>query len=258
MILVKIGGSVLTDKRRYLALREEALVRLARELASTPRALVLVHGAGSFGHVVARDHALAAGRRGESAQDHAAAKVHQDVRALHLAVLGALTEAGRPAVGVSPFDVALLDGGELARFDAGPVSRALACGLVPVTHGDLVPDEARGWGILSGDAILEALAHALKPERVLVVTDVDGLHDRPPSEPGAALLARVTADEAVRALAGASTGVDVTGGMAGKVARLAAIARAGVPVTLVNGLAKGRVADALAGRDVPRTDVVPS
>ncbi len=256
MIVVKLGGSVITDKSRAKSLRRATLARVTSEIASSERAVCLVHGAGSFGHPLAKAHALADGRRGDRAQDAAAAEVHRDVRELHAEVLRDMQGWGARAIGVSSWDVAVLARGALDRFDVGPYARALDCGLVPVGFGDLVPDRERGYGILSGDVVVERLALDLKPARVVIATDVDGLYDAPPHEPGARLLARVTAEEAVRVLAGASQGIDVTGGMAGKVARLAAIARAGVPVRVVNGSVPGRIADAMAGQGGVGTDVV--
>jgi len=49
VILLKIGGSVLTDKGRESTLREDNLRMVARQIAEAESsALVLVHGAGSF------------------------------------------------------------------------------------------------------------------------------------------------------------------------------------------------------------------
>ena len=58
MLLVKLGGSVLTDKARLRRARPAAIARLAKELAGAPESLLVVHGAGSFGHILARRHRL--------------------------------------------------------------------------------------------------------------------------------------------------------------------------------------------------------
>ncbi len=52
--VLKIGGSILTDKIGEKGALPEEIERVAREVASRPRDLVLVHGAGSFGHIPAR------------------------------------------------------------------------------------------------------------------------------------------------------------------------------------------------------------
>jgi len=58
MLLVKLGGSVLTDKARLRTARRAAIRRLASELAAVRQSLLVVHGAGSYGHILARRHQL--------------------------------------------------------------------------------------------------------------------------------------------------------------------------------------------------------
>jgi isopentenyl phosphate kinase len=249
---VKLGGSVLTDKSTYRTPRLDALARLAKELASVPQPLVIVHGAGSYGHVVAKRHQLADGRDGTSARDLAFAQVHADVRELSVLVLEALLDAGVPAVAHSTYDLARLSKGKLLSFASAPVADTLAAGFVPVLSGDGVLDAERGFGILSGDVIMAELARALRPERAVFATDVDGIFDREPGEPGAALLPRIDAHAGIAA--GHAKGHDITGGMGGKLARAREVAR-WAPTLVVNGMAPGRVADALHGRSVVGTVV---
>lgn len=247
---------MLTDKTRYRTPRPLDIARLAREAASAPGALALVHGAGSYGHVLAREHRLKEGDDGSQARRLAAAEVHADVRALTDLVLAGLRAAGLPAFSHSTYDLARLDRGELLLFSAAPVADALAARLVPVLSGDVVLDASRGFGILSGDVLMVELARALRPRRIAFVTDVDGVFDRDPAQEGARLLRAVHAGDAPHA--GAARGDDVTGGMAGKLRHARDAARGGgAPVHVVNGLVPGRLADLLAGKDVPGTVVHP-
>lgn len=248
---MKLGGSVITDKSRYRTPRLDAIARLARELASCGDRLVVVHGAGSYGHVLAREHRLTDGDDGSGSRRLAAMRVHADVRELGQLVTRALLDAKAPAVWHSTHDIARLNLGRLTTFSWGHVLESLENGLVPVLSGDLVPDSARGFGILSGDVLMVELARALRPARAVFATDVEGIYDRDPKEPGARLLARIAATDARQA--GSSPHADITGGMAGKLARARDVAKTGVPVQVVNGDVPGRVADALAGRDVVGT-----
>src|SRR5581483_7520112 len=145
--LVKLGGSVITDKATYRAPRLEDLSRLAQELRAAPGPLVVVHGAGSYGHVLAKEFRLAEGRDRDARRDAAFAQVHADVRELSVLVSEALRDAGLPAI------------------THAPVADMLAAGFVPVLSGDGALDASRGWGILSGDVIMAELARALRPER---------------------------------------------------------------------------------------------
>src|SRR5947209_5760787 len=54
MLLVKLGGSVLTDKTRLRTARRAGILRLASELAAVLQSLVVVHRAASCRHILAR------------------------------------------------------------------------------------------------------------------------------------------------------------------------------------------------------------
>lgn len=257
MIVVKLGGSVLTDKSSYRTLRRADVERLAGELApaaGAPRSgappLVLVHGAGSFGHVLARKHGLAGGARG--ADDLlAAAQVHADVRDLDAEVLRALRARGVPAFGVPPWAIARLREGRLEHLDLSPLLLAPA-GVVPVTHGDVVPDATRGVGILSGDDLVREVGLALRaagePVDAVFALAADGVLD-----PRGRLVERLAAGDPVPAAPQA--GADVTGGIVKKVEAARALARVGARVRFVSGLAPGRLAALLADERVPCTEI---
>ena len=252
-MLVKLGGAVLTDKTRLKALRRDTLDRLARELATSPEPLVLVHGAGSFGHIRAKEHGL---KEGLTPANRAGfSRVHADVRELHLAVLDALIENGVHAVGVPPLAVARLAEGTLRDFTAAPFMEALQRGLTPVTFGDAVFDGVRGAGIVSGDALMLELGRVMRPARAIFVTNVDGIYDRDPAEAGATLIPRLAPDALLETAAGDAAAPDVTGGMRGKARHMAELARRGVQVQVLNGNVPGRVQDALAGKPVTGTVV---
>lgn len=243
---MKLGGSVLTDKSRYRTPRADVIARLAKEIASSPTPVIVVHGAGSFGHFVAKEHRLVEGDDGAPARRIAFGRVLSDVRDLSGLVAGALREAGVPAVQLSTFDLARLHGGDLLHFAHQQVGDALAAGFTPVLGGDGALDAARGFGILSGDVLMVELARSYRPDSAVFVTDVDGIYDRSPAEPDAKLLARIGLRDAL-ATDGTARGHDVTGGMAGKLRRAREVARTGVPVRIVNGHAPGRLAEALSG-----------
>ena len=58
MILIKLGGSVITDKNRPLTARLDVVQRLAYEIAACEEKVVLIHGGGSFGHIKAAEHCI--------------------------------------------------------------------------------------------------------------------------------------------------------------------------------------------------------
>lgn len=257
MRLVKLGGSVITEKGRYRGLRSRHVARLAKELAPFARSgLLVVHGAGSFGHIVAGRHRLAEGLRKPS-QVLALARVQSDVRALNLAVLEAFERVRVPAVAVPPSVVVRFDDGELASLDGDPFEHFLRLGFTPVSFGDAVLDARRGFAICSGDDVMLELAKRFRPERVVFAADVDGVYTADPKRSRGANLLPEVSPATTSSLDLSTRGVpDVTGSLEAKILKMAQIARHSGDVRIVNGLVPGRVARALRGRPVPGTKVV--
>jgi len=257
MILVKLGGSVITDKSTLRTFREDTCRRLARELRAVHDGLAVVHGAGSFGHILAKRYRLAEGYLEDSQLKHVAA-VQRDVRELNLMVLGALIGAGLRAVSVPPAASARFRGGRIEDFTDEPFESLLEVGLVPVTFGDVVPDRSKRFSICSGDLMMEALAAAFKPEVAVFCADVDGVFDADPKRDRGAELIPVLDKAMVSRLKRAEPeNADVTGSLHGKLERMLAIARHCEKCMIVNGNVPGRLGRAVSGRKVVSTTVLP-
>ena len=249
IVIVKLGGSVITRKREVERIRPKVLTRLAREIVGVrDRRVVLLHGAGSFGHPGAKRFGLAlppvAGASGDERR-RGAAIVAAEVRRLHLAVLRELVRAGSSPASVPMANHARNRAGELVHLDPGPVKTVLESGFLPVSFGDVVPDEAWGSSILSADTIAVALAPALGAERVVFVSDVEGILENVAGRPRRAI--REVTDATVAALRPPSEGADVTGGIRGKATAMLAIAAAGADAGLISGLTDGALSRAIRG-----------
>ncbi|OGS51438.1 MAG: hypothetical protein A3K65_09835 [Euryarchaeota archaeon RBG_16_68_12] len=259
MLLVKFGGSVITVKSKYRTLRGADLSRLARELAAAhdPEAgTVLVHGAGSYGHILAAKHRLKEGFR-DDAQLTAVAQVQRDVRALDLKVLDALLRARLRPIAIPPGTDAVVDKDGRFHLDTAPFEDYRMRGFLPVSFGDVVRDEGRLFTIASGDDVVLELARFYRPERVLFVADVDGVFTADPKRDRAATLLDVVDGPALERIAFSdAAGRDVTGGLRAKLERMREIAGVAKDVRIINGLAKGRLERAAKGGDVPGTRVV--
>jgi isopentenyl phosphate kinase len=251
-VVVKLGGSVITRKKEVERVRPKILRRLAEEVASvTDIRLVLLHGAGSFGHPGARSFGLArAPEEGASSARRArgAAIVSGEVRRLHLAVLRELVRAGASPWSVPAANLARNRAGRLVAFDPAPFRDALDRGLLPVSFGDVVPDEAWGWSILSADAIATSLVGPLSVSRVIFVSDVPGVLRRS-GGPRPSVVPEVTPEEVAR-LRPSGAGPDVTGGIRGKAEAMVAIAGAGADAGLISGLKDGELSRAMRGESV--------
>ena len=255
MMIVKLGGSVITRKDRYRSFRREVTRRLAGEIADSGERVIIVHGAGSFGHLLAWKHALHEGRKNEK-QIPALARVMQDVRDLDQKVLAELHDALLPAVSIPPAACARMRNGVLVSLDTELFSDYIELGAIPVSFGDVVLDEVKGFGICSGDQIIRVLAKEFSPERVIFCADVDGVCTADPNSNKDAKLLRTVDSSCLDSVNRKTCYVDVTGGMHGKLSNMIEIARGGADVMVINGLEKGRLKAALQGKEPVGTRVV--
>jgi len=224
--VLKLGGSVITDKDRSETLDGPALDAAAAaiaEVAARPRPasdespepadLVVVHGGGSFGHHHAEAHGVTTS---EGTHDpEAVLAIHGAMTTLNRFVVQRLREREVPAVPVHPSSAARRDReGELA-LPSGQVRTLLAEGFVPVLHGDGVAHRGEGVSVLSGDEIVVSLAGSVAADRVGVCSTVPGVLDGEGN-----VVERVDRYGAVADALGDSAATDVSGGMAGKVRQL--------------------------------------
>jgi len=256
MLLVKLGGSVVTEKAHLRTPRSAAIRRLARELASLGEPLLIVHGAGSYGHILASRHRLNEGGS-TLPRRQVAARVQADVRELDGLVVRALNRAGLAAIPIPPSAVLSLDDGRVSTMDLTPFLEFASMEFTPVTFGDVVRDVRRGFSVCSGDLLMLELARAFRPKRAVFAADVDGLFTVDPKRRRAArLLETVAPDDLSRIEFSSSSRTDVTGSIEGKLRRMFEIADHAGECLIVNGNVKNRVRDALRGRHVVGTRVV--
>lgn len=226
LIFLKLGGSLITDKRQTETVRHDVLARLAAELAAVRLAnphlhLLVAHGSGSFGHIHANRYGTRAGVH--TPEEWMGFVLTADAAArLNRLVISALLQAGVPAWGIQPSALLRCVDGRVTRGMIDNIQQALASGLVPVVFGDVALDDVRGGTIASTEEIFEWLALQLLPQRIVLAGEVDGIYTADPQlHATAQRIPVITPDtlQDLQALVGGSYGVDVTGGMAAKVAQ---------------------------------------
>jgi len=199
--VIKVGGSVFTDKRRPFSIDtrslEDVCRAIRRALDDCVECVALVHGGGSFGHYVVSEH-------GGLATRDAFCQTVFFMRELNQVVVEMLNLYGVPAVGIDTHAF-------VGRLDdlGGVVEIYMERGIVPVLYGDAFISE-RGFEVVSGDLIAWRLAQALKVTKLVFVTGVGGiLRD-------GRIVSRISIEDALRVV-GKARGYDVTGGMAMKI-----------------------------------------
>ena len=238
-ILVKLGGSVITDKKIDCAINHEKLSFVASAISRAGTGgIVIIHGAGSCGHPEAKRYRIDKGA--VAGQTEGIYVTHRAVSRLNDAVVAALREKGVAAVGVHPLHTAVADNGRLVAFEYRHLEKMLMLKMVPVIHGDVVMDLSRGACIVSGDQLVRFLAVGLNINRVGLATDVPGVLD------GGHVVPEITKKMAPSLQIGNSLHTDVTGGMRGKINELLDLAGAGIGSDIFH---VSRISDFLAGTD---------
>jgi glutamate 5-kinase len=125
--------------------------------------------------------------------------------------------------------------------------RLLQLGVLPVVNeNDTVATDEIRFG--DNDRLAALVAHLVHADALLLLTDVDALYDRAPSQPGARRVAVVRRPEDLDGVTLGRSGSRVgTGGMVTKVEAAGIATIAGI-ATLLTGL--DRLEEALAGEDV--------
>lgn len=217
-ILIKLGGSLITDKTEARSFRSGRVSRIAKQVVQLRKLIpdvriVIGHGSGSFGHVEARKHNTVKGvytaeeRQGFGQVGAVAAE-------LSLLVQKEFLAAGLPTLRFQPSSTLVSRGGRIESFDSRALSLALDQRFIPLIHGDIALDRRIGGTIVSTESIFAHLVQPMGVDQIILLGEVAGVLNQngelvPQITPGS--LASVES-----ALEG-SQGVDVTGGMSQKV-----------------------------------------
>lgn len=254
--LLKLGGSLITDKAQPHAARSEVMRKLAGEISAALEdapalRLILGHGSGSFGHVVGRRYGTRDGVR--TAQEwRGFQEVWWEARALNVRFMEILHKIGLPTMVFPASAGAMADNGRVMDWTLDPIRSALKAGLLPVVYGDAVFDRTRGGTILSTEDLFDYLARQLRPRRILLAGLEPGVWDDYPERTG--IIPEITSANFAEVLPGIkeADAVDVTGGMASKVAQSMKLVDsiAGLEVLIFSGEESGSLRRALSGQKV--------
>lgn len=257
LILIKLGGSVITDKSREYFARKEVISRLVREIKQASKkingSIIIGHGSGSFAHTPAHVYKTKEGLINKNSL-MGAAITEDAARKLNMILLKKLLEIGLPAFSFSPASFLISDTKVYLKSYIDPIKKALPIGLIPVVYGDVVIDKTIGCTIFSTEKILSILAKELRKDykiKIIYITDVDGVYD----EKGEVVpeISSINFKTLKSSIVGAK-GVDVTGGMVHKVEEALGLAKkTGIKTLIINGTKKNLLKNAILGTKVRGT-----
>lgn len=253
LIILKLGGSAVAKKDEGRAEADKAnLNRLSGEIAEAKRKhkfrLVIVHGAGPFGHVPAKKYGLDKGLTDER-QLKGFSVTHQSMEKLNYSVVDSLCKEGLNAIAYQPSALGILRNRELVYFPTKILEKLLDMDMIPVAYGDVLVDEKTKVNILSGDHLVPYLARKLKADKVVIATDVDGVFNLDPKKYKNAKLIKeiTTGDTELIHEIGTSNRTDVTGGMERKLNELLNLAEYGIESEIISAVKPGILKKTLSG-----------
>lgn len=277
MIILKLGGSILTNKdSKEPEVNYTNLNRIALEIKeslinngmdnfknnnSSNQSLVIIHGAGSYGHPPAKKYEIGKEFNNDQYPKKRLgfSKTQICVKKLNTIICDVLVSHGLPCVSIQASSFITTKNKRINNFNLNLIERYLDEGFIPVIYGDVVLDDELKVAVLSGDQILQYMAINLNlssksnKKEVILGTDVNGVYTRNPKKyKDAKHIPILNSLEDIEEL-DTTTNIDVTGGMVGKIKELLELVNIGIESKIINANEPGAIIDALNNKDIKGT-----
>ena len=257
VVVIKFGGGLITNKSQMCTPEINIIDDLVGVVANCLQQgleVIVVHGAGSFGHLRAKHWRLNEGliaNHDFSPQDdcesqiEAVSIVRKEMLTLNSIIKKSFAVKGISTISHPPHKWVRNTG---SNFSGNIVDRFDSSKEVVITFGDVVDCDVGGFGILSGDDLVVRICQDVPnvSRLIFAVKGVDGILRRPPE--------LATADDLIDKwspnveFSGVHhSDIDVTGGIGLKATRGAEVAAMGIDVFIINGENSQRLLDACTG-----------
>tara|TARA_B100001250_G_scaffold407860_1_gene429327 strand:- start:2421 stop:3215 length:795 start_codon:yes stop_codon:yes gene_type:complete len=257
-LVIKMGGGLISDKSSMKKFEPEAVRRVVDALSSASEmgvSIILVHGAGSFGHLLAKKWGIAGGVESgiSERQREAVSEIRSDMRELNGLVVEEFEVLGMKCSSYPPSKWATGTGpsfkGDVSIFDVDTGEPT------PVTFGDVVDtDDPREFGILSGDDLMLRISSELEVSHcIFLIGDAEGALSGPPDEDGSKLIEELRSPSQIKGKHQAD--IDVTGGISLKVERALEISKKVGEVWIIDGRKPERILELLTSGKTTGTKI---
>ncbi|MAY24247.1 MAG: gamma-glutamyl kinase [Thaumarchaeota archaeon] len=237
MILIKLGGSIITNKERPLSARRKAIESILKQIKKINEPKIIVHGGGSYGHYWSVKYDMHTKPAKYDARGVAIVK--NSMIELNKIILDIAVKNRINAYCLPPTD--FMNGNRSIKNKILTMNDISKSGLTPITFGDALWFGQKKSYILSGDVIMTTIAKVLKPRLSVFVLNVDGVYSNLKTK-------KLIYDFKKEKPTISINKMDVTGGMTRKIAEAVKISRSGLNVFFTNGNKPQRITDAVTGK----------
>ncbi|MBU2592427.1 hypothetical protein KKD61_03125, partial [Patescibacteria group bacterium] len=143
IILIKLGGSIITDKNQPYMVKPEVIKSLARQIKfawDKGYRFLVSHGSGSFGHTSAIKYQTAQGIK-QKKDVYGLAVVQQDAIEINRIVNKIFLEEGLPVLSFVPSSFTVSKNKKLAEIFVSAILQALRIDALPLVFGDVILDK---------------------------------------------------------------------------------------------------------------------
>jgi isopentenyl phosphate kinase len=261
LLLVKLGGSLITNKGKDFCARPRVISRLGKEIKlakkNFPGKIIIAHGSGSFGHSVAAKFEIKDGFVNNKSLVGLPLVADAAIQ-INRIVMEQFLKLKLPVVSFAPASMVFSSNKKLRQINSKILYKALEIGMLPVLYGDVVFDEKQGFCIYSSEMMLSILAKEAQPNfsdiKIIYCGNTDGIYDS-----SGKTIPQIT-PRSFRKLKRFITGsdqTDVTGGMLHKAEESLVLAKKGVETNIVNGNRVGELKKAILGKKTLGTMMSP-
>ena len=253
IIYLKLGGSLVTDKRKAYTFNESIVRQVVSQIAECLRErsdiqLVLGNGAGSFAHQSATKYRLHLGATEEEGI-YGSCATHTDAAQLNQLIVKILLESKIPVYTLQPSAFILSSSRSTKHLNLTVFEQIITNNMIPFVYGDVIIDTDIGATIYSTDRIFREIAekHAgthFTPGLIIHAGNYDGVMDQ-----NGQIIPTITRENynEVKKSLYRSDVIDVTGGMEQKVEEMLHLVDHKISSIIINGKKKGLIKQTLLG-----------
>ena len=236
MLLVKLGGSIITNKKKPLSPRKKTIDSIVQSLRKVKEDMVLVHGGGSYGHYWSVKYDMHT--KPANYNIRGVSIVKNSMIELNKIILDSFLKNKLNPYCLPPSNFML--GTKPITKKINEIKKIANSGLIPITFGDALWYANKKSYILSGDQIMSILARVIRPRLSIFILNEDGLYSNLKSK-------KLINEFKNEKISIKKDTMDVTGGMARKVSEAINISKMGLRVFFVNGNKPNRIVNAING-----------